>query len=269
MLYTPKWATDEINEILFKFLWSKKKPHVKKETIIADIDSGGLKMVHFESMQKAIKLNWVKRLINMSSNCAVLANYQINFPIPIKEVFRSRLSKEFIMCKCPFYQQQLEYWFELCTNKPESPKDIFEEPLWFNKHILVGGYPVFYKRWWDNNIRSISDICRLDGTIMTRAELQRTWNISVDQMEYNSIVAAIPNGWRRTIKNQPVSCSDDEIYVHLTGGKKKISNVKCRDIYKIIIPQIQKPPTAVNNWTETYNIGETEWENIFRRPLRI
>ena len=31
ILYTPKWATDEIDKILFKFLWSGKKPHVKKE----------------------------------------------------------------------------------------------------------------------------------------------------------------------------------------------------------------------------------------------
>ena len=30
---------------------------LKKETIIADTDCGGLKMIHFESMQKAIKLN--------------------------------------------------------------------------------------------------------------------------------------------------------------------------------------------------------------------
>ena len=43
---------------------------MKKETIIADIDYGGLKMVHFESMQKAIKLRWIKRLNTMSSNCA-------------------------------------------------------------------------------------------------------------------------------------------------------------------------------------------------------
>ena len=45
MLYTPGWATNEIDEILFKFLWSNKKPHVKKETIIADTDCGGLKMI--------------------------------------------------------------------------------------------------------------------------------------------------------------------------------------------------------------------------------
>ena len=48
MLYTPGWATNEIDETLFKFLWSNKKPHVNKETIIADTDCGGLKMIHLK-----------------------------------------------------------------------------------------------------------------------------------------------------------------------------------------------------------------------------
>ena len=109
ILYTPKWVTAEIDKILFKFLWSDKKPHVKKETIIADIDYGGLKMVHFESMQKAIKLSWIKRLNTMSSNYAALADAQTNLSIPITDVLKCKLRAEFIHCKSSFYQQLLEY----------------------------------------------------------------------------------------------------------------------------------------------------------------
>ena len=146
MLYTPGWATNDIDEILFKFLWSNKKPHVKKETIIADTDCGGLKMIHFESMQKAVKLNWLKWLNEMSSNCAVLADLQMNLPIPLTEVFRSKLRGNFIACKCSVYQQLLEYWFELYSVEPENVKDIFEEPLWLNTNIVVGGYSIFYRK---------------------------------------------------------------------------------------------------------------------------
>ena len=102
MLYTPGWATNEIDEILFNFLWSNKKPHVKKETIIADTDCGGLKMIHFQSMQKAVKLNWIKRLNKMSSSCAVLADLQMNLPLPLTEVFGSKLKGDFIACKVVF-----------------------------------------------------------------------------------------------------------------------------------------------------------------------
>ena len=61
---------------------------MKKKTITADIYRlWGLKMVHFERMQKAIKLSWIKRLNTMSSNCAALADAQTNLPIPITDVF--------------------------------------------------------------------------------------------------------------------------------------------------------------------------------------
>ena len=269
MLYTPGWATNEIDEILFKFLWSNEKPHVKKETIIAETDCGGLKMIHFESMQKAIKLNWIKQLNKMSSNCAVLADFQMNLPIPLTEVFRSKLRGGFIACKCSFYQQLLEYWFELYSVEPENVKDIFEEPLWLNTNIIVGGYPIFYRKWWENDIKYICDICSVDGTIMRKAEIESTFSIVVDQMEYNSVVSAIPDRWRKLIKNQSVSFNDKEIYVHLNGVKKSVDKLKCREIYRFLISKIKKQPTAVKKWPQVYDISEHEWETIFSLPFKI
>ena len=269
ILYTPKWVTAEIDKILFKFLWSDKKPHVKKETIIADIDYGGLKMVHFESVQKAIKLSWIKRLNTMSSNCAALADAQTNLPIPITDVFQCKFRAEFIHCKSLFYQQLLEYWFDLYSIQPETFKDIFVEPLWFNVNIMVGGSPIFYRQWWKNDIRWICDICNSNGTIMTKEDLQNKFNFVVGQMEYNSLVSAIPDGWRQTIKNQSVPLKDNEIYIHLKGVRKNLNEAKCRDFYKSLISRIKKLPTAIQKWKEVYDIKEDEWGNIFRLPYRI
>ena len=69
-------------------------------------------MVNFETMQKAIKLSWIKRLNTMSSNCAALADAQTNLFIPITDVFQCNLRAEFKHCKNSFYQQLLEYWFD-------------------------------------------------------------------------------------------------------------------------------------------------------------
>ena len=132
----------------------------------------------------------------------------MNLPIPLTEVFRSKLRGDFIACKCSFYQQLLEYWFELYSVEPENVKDIFEEPLWLNTNIVVGGYPIFYRKWWENDIKYICDICSVDGTIMRKAELESTFSIVVDQMEYNSVVSAIPDRWRKLIKNQSVTFND-------------------------------------------------------------
>ena len=121
-------------------------------------------------------------------------------------------------------------------------RTFFEEPLWLNTNIVVGGYPIFYRKWWEKNIKNICDICSVDGTIMRKAELESTFSIVVDQMEYNSVVSAIPDRWRKMIKNQSVSFNDKEIYVHLNGVKKSIDKLKCREIYRFLISKIKKQP---------------------------
>ena len=61
---------------------------------------------------------------------------------------------------------------------------------------------------------------------MRKAELESTFSIVVDQMEYNSVVLAIPDRWRKMIKNQSVPYNDKEIHVHLNGVKKSVDKLK-------------------------------------------
>ena len=86
----------------------------------------------------------------------------------------------------------------------------------------------------------------------------------VDQMEYNSLVSAISDGWRQMMKNQSIPLKDNEIYIHLKGVRKNINEAKCRDFYKSLISRIKKLPTVIQKWTEVYDIKEDEWGNIFR-----
>ena len=126
---------------------------------------------------------------NLFAYVIIIRHISINNVSKIKFYFKS------------FYQQLLEYWFELYSVEPENVKDIFEEPLWLNTNIVVGGYPIFYRKWWENNIKYIRDICSVHGTIMRKAELESNFSFVVNQMEYNSVVSAVPNRWRKTIKN--------------------------------------------------------------------
>ena len=61
---------------------------------------------------------------------------------------------------------------------------MFEEPLWLNTNIVIGGYPIFYRKWWENDIKYICDICSVDGTSVRKTELESIsvlllikWNI--------------------------------------------------------------------------------------------
>ena len=97
ILYTPQWVIKEVDMIFFKFLWSNKKHHVKKASIISNIEGGGLKMLDFESMVKANKISWIKRYnSNKQSKCAILATVLVNMHLPISDVIHLKRRKEYL-----------------------------------------------------------------------------------------------------------------------------------------------------------------------------
>jgi len=59
----------EIDKMFFDFVWPHGKHHVKKKVIIQKVRDGGLQMPDLFSLVKAIRLTWVKRLLNSKSEC--------------------------------------------------------------------------------------------------------------------------------------------------------------------------------------------------------
>ena len=62
LLPAPKEIVQELNRILFKFLW-KGTDKVTRLSNINDYKNGGLKMIDLESMVKSLRLAWLKRIL--------------------------------------------------------------------------------------------------------------------------------------------------------------------------------------------------------------
>ena len=62
VLFVPLYILEDIDKLLLSFLWNKKTPKVKRETIIASIEDGGLKMPDIFEINKTSKIMWIKRL---------------------------------------------------------------------------------------------------------------------------------------------------------------------------------------------------------------
>ncbi len=69
VLYVPDWVVKEVSNMLFSFLWSGKPDKIRRTTIVGDIESGGLKMIDFESMVKSLKVTWINRLLETDTGC--------------------------------------------------------------------------------------------------------------------------------------------------------------------------------------------------------
>ena len=63
LLHTPNKLVKQLNQLLFKFLWKGTDKVTRMSTINTYVE-GGIKMIDLESMVKALRLAWLKRIFN-------------------------------------------------------------------------------------------------------------------------------------------------------------------------------------------------------------
>ena len=67
-----------LNEIFFEFVW-QGTAKIKKEVIIKQYCERGLQMINIKAFVQGLKLSWVKRLLNKTSQWQSLIKHSINF----------------------------------------------------------------------------------------------------------------------------------------------------------------------------------------------
>ena len=265
-LYTPQWVINEVDKILFAFLWGGKKAHVKKRTIISTTTEGGLKMVHFASMVTALKINWIKRLSTMSSNCSCLASYFIDSLMPIALFFKCKMDVNLLNNTNLFYHQILKYWFDLYPGETECT-DTSNEILWYNRDIRIDNRIVFLKKWWEKGIYRLNHVINNNGTPKPKLDIESTFDIKINIMHYNSLIHAIPQALKQKCTNQAANELDHKIKL----GKLIVNlpNLRCKDVYKYLVSKVCSPPTCINKWAEIYNTADNIWEGVFELPYKV
>jgi hypothetical protein len=57
-----------LKKIFYKFLWNGKKNKIKRSIIINEYEEGGLKLPNIQSFNKALKMSWLHKLLDPSTN---------------------------------------------------------------------------------------------------------------------------------------------------------------------------------------------------------
>ncbi len=76
LIATPPEALKEINDIIQNFILEGKTARIAQNTLIKNIEQCGLKLCHYPTKVKALKLFWIKQFCNiLDSNWKVLPKY--------------------------------------------------------------------------------------------------------------------------------------------------------------------------------------------------
>jgi len=269
VLYTPKWVIEEVTKLMFKFLWSNKKAHVKKEVVIQEIKQGGIKMPDFYSMVKSIKCTWIKRFQNLEiCKSDILKDLVIYDNMTIDDITKCKLQINHVKCYSKFYEQVLKYWFDVYSIVKINPFEILSTPLWHNSHVTIGDKPANITSWKINGIVIVKNIFDENGNIVSRHVLENKYNFHIKQMEYNSLIDAVPMEWKKCVKGKPVDSSiklkNDMVCVK--GQWKTILKTQCKDFYWEFVSRLAQAPTAEQKWNKYMYIDQAEWPDLYQLP---
>ena len=261
-----------LEKAFFNFIWyDNRKKKVKTDRIaraqlIQDYSLGGMRMVHVKSFIQSMKLVWLQRFLLTDAPWTVLCKHIVKDGLESIFKFGDCYTKKIMKHMTnPFWKEVLDSFLhfrnlqKFAGNKVETIYD----SLWYNDNILIGGEPVFYKRWYGKGIHNIGDLLTEYGALMTYTEFCNTYftpMLTTFMGLRNSILEAYT--WLHDgVHSTPILPHCPKyLFCILNNGR---NNTK---IYDILVESIPHEQRYVAKWNREFNIQmETcEWNEINR-----
>ena len=170
-LPTHQKLLEEINRILFSFLWDGRGDRIKRSEMINDYEKGGLKMLDIKTFNSSLKSIWIKKYLDIKNT----GKWELFFDFYLakhggKNLFAGNLNLEdlrYLNIKEVFLKEVLRIWAEI--NFQNTPKDFEEVPLWHNSLIRIGKMPVFFPRWSISSVNHVKDLLEENSKFLTYA----------------------------------------------------------------------------------------------------
>ena len=275
VLETPNSILEDINKLLFNFLWDGKRPKIASKVIENNVEYGGLKMPNIFLKVKAWQMSWLLRAVKKPNSGWLLIINDILSKIKLQDLIYCDIgANEPVLLRLPvFYQTILLSWQELKQNKYITVHKIYNQTLWLNNNITIDGKSFFWQNWFKKGIFFIKDIMTEDGNFLSEAQIKQRFDINTNFLQVLQIRQAIPLHWREKIKTEQFApfALKPVIFVKQNNCEVALNKVKSFALYKNLLEIHCKNnrPKCIEKWNEIYNINEAEWKKFFKNTFLI
>ena len=115
LCWKPNNELEKVNKLIFKFICKNKPDKIKRDVLYQTIDRGGLKVPNIFLMDKALRLNWIRRLVvNKPGNWRIIPQYYFDKYRGIEFLLKCNYDGKSLDKQIPaFYRNMLLYFKEL------------------------------------------------------------------------------------------------------------------------------------------------------------
>ena len=266
----------KINALLYSFVW-KGKDKIKRTAFINPVEKGRLKMPDIESMISAQRINCIKRYLSTDQ---AAWNFFLDFylkKVGGKFLFHCNFNYTKLPIALPdFYKECIVTWTSLNQDNPSTLSEIANQILWNNQFICINSKSIYNDRLINLGIVKIGDLFGIQGEFKKDLEPLYSTLSPVEHFFLFSLLSAIPEDWRKTLKNNKSSISSNThhtiptaFYPRIEGRKTTLENLKTKSLYENFVSKISSKATAQKRYDERFNTQtfQLDWEKIYLLPF--
>ena len=270
VLSVPEWALKEINKTMNEFLWNGKHNKVKANVVIQNIERGGYNMCDLESMCKIQHIKWVKKYFDKSE-----ASWKFTFASLMKNInlnyfLMSDYSEGMIPQHSVFYKDMLKTLNEV-RKKSTCASDMFNEILWYNRHILRSGQPLYSSKLAKAGLYRVHDVIDHNANNIPFQLLAENIKAETNILFWNGLIRSIPRSWKNLIKieNRIIGQQSFIIPIEINSITKDLTNVNLKLLYEELVRKKLDVSKANVDYSNEYNINDEKWKLIYKLPHTI
>ena len=237
----PDNAIDDITKIVYKFLWNNQE-RIKKKVLIRKTGQGGLIVTYVESFLSAIKIQWVKRILNSVDKWSIMPKHLIEEFAADKLLLKINIHDiPYIKSMHPFYRQVFGQYIRmksLLQERPSTLDELLVQLLWYNKFIYVTirrNNSLFLSSWIKHGIIYLKDLDFNRGVLdinYVYKLIKNRRNILIELSEIKEALRPFRNLHKQISEIRPIN--DDNLQYLYWNAK---------EIYNSIVEIISEVPT--------------------------
>jgi hypothetical protein len=228
----------QLESILFKFLWNNKTERIKRTTLYQSLAEGGITMPHLPSFNYALKLAWLRRLLDQENKGTWKSLFMLNLPLSEQYVWNCNLMINDVCSLKPylknnFWKEVVEAWCIYNFHEPTDITGIRTQNVWFNSFIKVDNKTLFHRDWYNSGVETITDLLDGNGKFLPYVQFVNKYNLRINYLSYYSLISAIPVKWKQLLNSESM-IENDESKQSRMQQLMKFKKV-CREGYSIFL----------------------------------
>jgi len=279
LLPTPEGIIHKIDKILFKFIWHRRE-RIKRNTIIANVEDGGISMVDTSCKNMSVKAAWVKRLLNGGAWTNVFRAYLDECCIDLDYLIKINVKKKddcnIFQYLPPFYCE-IFLSFNACKPNKQSSLlntyDYLSSTIMGNDLIRNKGKCIYLKSWLESGIKYVKDLYDENGNFLSEARLLQILKRKTNWIaEYSCIKQAVK-------KYNNIFNTEMALYTNISATrhivyKNKIYNIdtlNSKIFYEILLQRKTNRSHMETIWCKEFGIINHVhiWTDIYLRNVKL